>query len=671
MRKGIAYIQRDRRWLLAWTLAVAAAIGLAGWALKHTMLRHLDRDAEAAALNYVESLKAAVPGIATVMQEHHLDPDTRQRLLAMRSVGEIFRFKLFDREGKLLLVSDDLNTTAHITSSERLGSHHGSGAADIARRVLSGHNFIELKSGAGKANRPAWYSEAYVPAQVGGRIVGVVEVYVDQTERRSRIEYSFAQVGAVVLVVLLALGAMGAWHWAQRLAAQRKAEERVRYLARHDVLSGALNRASFHDALEQATWQHQQTGTGFAVLCIDLDRFKGVNDMLGHAAGDEVLRQATTRLRSALRHGDELARLGGDEFAVLQGGVSDAASVQTLAERIVQTLAAPYEVTGQAVACSASVGAALFAVDAHSTEELMHKADLALYRAKAAGRNTFSFYDAALDQQLQQRHSLVQDLRQAIADEALTLHYQPLYAQDGQTLSGYEALLRWQHPVRGNVPPSEFIPVAEDCGLIDTLGTWVLRRACCDAAAWPEGLCVSVNLSAAQFRSPELVSTVAHALADAGLAPERLDLEITESLLMSNTDSVLRMLSALSAMGVRIAMDDFGTGYSSLAYLWRFPFDKVKIDRAFTQGLGQDPKVDLIVRSIISLAHSLQIRVNAEGVETRSQMQALQEQGCDELQGFLLGRPAPLAALSHDGAQQRPQAHAPRPAYASTMQATL
>jgi diguanylate cyclase (GGDEF)-like protein len=670
MRKNIAHMQRDRRWLLAWTLAVAAAIGLAAWALQHTMQRHLHHDAEAAALNYVESLKAAVPGIAAAMQGQPLDADTRERLQAMRTVGEVFRFKLFSRDGALLLVSDEIEKAGSAAPGERLGNHHGSQSREVQQLVLSGHNHIELKSGAGKANRPAWYSEAYVPALVGGSLIGVVEVYVDQTARRARIESSFAQVGAVVLLVLLALGALGAWHWVQRLAAQRKAEERVRYLARHDVLSGALNRASFHDALEQATWQHQQTGAGFAVLCIDLDRFKGVNDLLGHAAGDEVLRQATTRLRSALRHGDELARLGGDEFAVLQGGVSDAASVQTLAERIVQTLAAPYEVAGQRVVCSASVGAALFGVDARSTEELLHKADLALYRAKAAGRNTFSFYDAALDEQLQHRHALVQDLRQAIANEALTLHYQPLYAQDGRTLRGYEALLRWSHPTRGNVPPSEFIPVAEDSGLIETLGTWVLRRACRDAAGWPESVSVSVNLSAAQFRNTELVGTVTCALAEAGLKAERLELEITESLLMSNTESVLRMLSALSAMGVRIAMDDFGTGYSSLAYLWRFPFDKVKIDRAFTQGLGQDPKVELIVRSIISLAHSLQIRVNAEGVETTSQMQALQNQGCDELQGFLLGRPAPLAALSHAGALAQAEPDE-APEFAQTMPAAL
>jgi EAL domain-containing protein (putative c-di-GMP-specific phosphodiesterase class I) len=282
--------------------------------------------------------------------------------------------------------------------------------------------------------------------------------------------------------------------------------------------------------------------------------------------------------------------------------------------------------------------------------ELLHKADLALYRAKSEGRGGFSFYDAALDRQLQSQRDLVRDLREAIANETLGLHYQPQYAADGHSLVGYEALLRWTHPTRGNVPPGDFIGVAESSGLIEPLGRWVLKRACREAAGWPQALAVSVNLSAAQFRSDELMNDVAAALDGSGLPAHRLELEITESLLMSNTDRVLRTLHALSAMGVRIAMDDFGTGYSSLAYLWRFPFDKVKIDRSFTQGLGTDPKVGLIVRSIVSLAHSMEIRVNAEGVETSAQLGALQRYGCDELQGFLLGRPAPADTLHHRGA---------------------
>ena len=420
------------------------------------------------------------------------------------------------------------------------------------------------------------------------------------------------------------------------------------------MLSGALNRASLRDELERAAWSAEAGGQPFAVLCVDLDRFKEVNDALGHAAGDEVIRQVAQRLRALLRHGDHVARLGGDEFAILQSGVTAAVDVTSLAQRVVDTLAVPYEFQGHPIVCGGSAGAAIFGVDSKEVDDLLHKADLALYRAKAEGRGGFSFYEARLDRHLHERRELAHDLGQAIESDAMTLHYQPLYAADGITLVGYEALARWTHPVRGNVPPGDFIPVAEETGLIESLGRWVLRSACAEAASWPEPLTVAVNLSAVQFRHDLLVRTVLDALADAGLAPERLEVEITESLLMADTDRVVRTLHSLSALGVRIAMDDFGTGYSSLAYLWRFPFDKVKIDRAFTKGLAEDPKVNLIVRSIVSLAHSMRIRVNAEGVETEGQMRALQKHGCDELQGFLLGRPQPAAQLVHHNAITEP-----------------
>ena len=495
-----------------------------------------------------------------------------------------------------------------------------------------------------------------------GRVIGVIEVYVDQTQAEAGILAEYGRVALTVAALMLALAAVAGWRGVRHLREQQHVEERVHYLAQHDILSGALNRASFGEALERAVRRHGQDGGAFAVLCIDLDRFKEVNDAFGHAAGDDVLRHVTQRLRGLVRHGDQIARLGGDEFAVLQDGVSGPADVARLAQRIVEVLAEPHDIHGRKLQCAASVGAAVYGTDAGTVPELLHKADLALYRAKSEGRGGFSFYDAALDRQLQSQRDLVRDLRQAIADEALTLHYQPQYDTDGQSLVGYEALLRWMHPTRGNVPPGDFIGVAESSGLIEPLGCWVLRRACREAAGWPQTLAVSVNLSAAQFRSDDLLTTVAAALDESGLPAERLELEITESLLMSNTERVLRTLHALSAMGVRIAMDDFGTGYSSLAYLWRFPFDKVKIDRSFTQGLGTDPKVGLIVRSIVSLAHSMEIRVNAEGVETSAQLGALQRYGCDELQGFLLGRPAPAETLSHRGAvAAAPGRPVPRP----------
>ena len=655
-------LAKDRRPLVLWLVTLLAGLAVVGGVMRAVAGRAITRTAEDSALHYAQVLAAAVPGLQELMQQGRIDPSMIDQLKGLRRVGTIFRFKLYDRAGRQLLVSDDLDrlATDPVLGGGMLGDEHGERSEVVKSLVLSGKSFIELQDGSGRSDRPASYSEAYVPLLRDGALLGVVEVYVDQTDLMGRAMRTLAFVALVVTAVLAALGSIGAMQWSRRLRAQRRAEARVHYLAQHDVLSGALNRASFNDELERAAWRAEAGGSGFAVLCVDLNRFKEVNDSLGHAAGDEVLRQVSHRLHALLRHGDHVARLGGDEFAVLQTGVEGPQDVIKLAQRVVESLATPYQYDGHPIASGGSVGAAIYGADGKQAGELLRKADLALYRAKGDSGG-FSFYEAQLDQQLHERRQLAHDLGIAIESGDLSLHYQPLYAADGVTLTGYEALARWQHPTRGNVPPADFIPVAEETGLIEPLGRMVLRRACVEAATWPDPLTVAVNLSAVQFRNDGIVRMVIDALADTGLAPERLELEITESLLMVDTDRVVRALHALSALGVRIAMDDFGTGYSSLAYLWRFPFDKLKIDRAFTKGLAEDPKVNLIVRSIVSLAHSLQIRVNAEGVETDGQMRALQKHGCDELQGFLLGRPQPADKLSHDNVASGPPARPEMP----------
>jgi diguanylate cyclase (GGDEF)-like protein len=647
---------KDRQPLVLWLISILAGLAIVAVVLRHLALHHLERAAETTGVRHAHLLVAAVPGLGDLLHRGHLDAATVEHLRNLRNVGNVFRFKLFARDGRQLLVSDDLDKPAAglAPNGAVLGDEHGTSSERVKDLVLSGASFIELKDGSGKPDRPATFSEAYVPLLRDGAVMGVVEVYVDQTQTRRSIATTFVTVALTVTLVLGTLAGISSVYWMRRLRAQRRAEERVRYLAQHDVLSGALNRASLREELERAAWCTEDGGAGFAVLCVDLDRFKEVNDELGHAAGDEVIREVSQRLRALLRHGDHVARLGGDEFAILQIGVTGPQDVTTLAQRVVETLAAPYEFQGHPIVCGGSVGAAIYGVDSRQVDDLLHKADLALYRAKADGRGGFSFYEAGLDRQLHERRELAHDLGQAIQAGALTLHYQPLYAADAVTLNGYEALARWQHPVRGNVPPTQFIPVAEETGLIEALGRWVLRTACAEAVRWPEPLTVAVNLSAAQFRNDALVATVLDALAEAGLPPARLEVEITESLLMVDTDRVVRALHDLSALGVRIAMDDFGTGYSSLAYLWRFPFDKVKIDRAFTKGLAEDPKVNLIVRSIVSLSHAMGIRVIAEGVESVGQMRALQKHGVDELQGFLLGRPQPAHHLVHDNAATEP-----------------
>jgi diguanylate cyclase (GGDEF)-like protein len=662
-------------------VAAVAATGLAlAWLVKGASAQLLRLDAEHVARAWAQFAAGSVDELEPFLQGAPLTEATRRDLLRHRKVQEVFRFRLFDRQGMPVLVSDDLDspTPAEEPAGRARGSsaplggglglpssggdgrqRNGIGHGDPRVRdlVLGGKAWIELKAGK-DATRPAVYSEAHVPILRDGRVIGVVEVYVDQTERARRVQSAFGLVAAGAFGLLTALSAaFGAW-WLRRARFERLAEERAHYLARHDALSGLLNRNSFKEALDEAAWRHAGGGSGFAVLCVDLDHFKEVNDTQGHAAGDDMLRQVGDRLRAQVRSGDRVARLASDEFALLLAGAATPDAVTTLAERVIAALAEPFILGRASVSSGCSIGAAMFGVDAATPDEVLQKADLALQRAKAAGRGAFHFYDAALDRRLDERRQLVRDLRAALdaaeaakpgaADGQLALHYQPLLATDGRTVEGYEALLRWRHPVRGPIPPVDFIPLAEDSGLIVPLGRWVLQTACAAAARWPGRLTVAVNLSPAQFGVGAIDQQVREVLADTGLPAPRLEVEITESLLLTHTEDVTATLRALDAMGVKIAMDDFGTGYSSLSYLWRFPFHKVKIDRAFVLHLVDDAKVQLIVRSIVSLARSLGLRVNAEGVETDEQLKLLQELGCDELQGFLLGRPAPLEQLMHE-----------------------
>lgn len=635
-------------------VAAVAVTGLAlAWLVRGASAQLLRVDAEHVARAWAQFAAGSVDELEPFLQGAPLTEAARRDLLRHRKVQEVFRFKLFDREGRAVLVSDDLDAP---TSTAPQRNTIGHGNARVRELVLGGQPWIELKAGQ-DATRPPVYSEAYVPILRDGRVIGVVEVYVDQTERARRVQSAFGLVAAGAFGLLTVLSAaFGAW-WLRRARFERLAEERAHYLARHDALSGLLNRNSFKEALDEAAWRHAGGGSGFAVLCVDLDHFKEVNDTQGHAAGDDMLRQVGDRLRAQVRTGDRVARLASDEFALLLTGAATPEAVTTLAERVIAALAEPFILGRASVSSGCSIGAAMFGVDAATPDEVLQKADLALQRAKAAGRGAFHFYDAALDRRLDERRQLVRDLRAALeaaeaappgaADGQLALHYQPLLAADGRTVEGYEALLRWRHPVRGPIPPVDFIPLAEDSGLIVPLGRWVLQTACAAAARWPAGLTVAVNLSPAQFGAGAIDQQVREVLADTRLPAARLEVEITESLLLTHTEDVTATLRALDAMGVKIAMDDFGTGYSSLSYLWRFPFHKVKIDRAFVLHLVDDAKVQLIVRSIVSLARSLGLRVNAEGVETEEQLKLLQELGCDELQGFLLGRPAPLEQLLH------------------------
>ncbi len=383
-----------------------------------------------------------------------------------------------------------------------------------------------------------------------------------------------------------------------------------------------------------------------AVHCIDLDRFKTVNDTLGHPVGDALLKIAAERLRACVREGDTVARLGGDEFAVVQCGLTDLSGATRLAGRIVEALAETFELQGQQVMIGGSVGVAVSPNDGADSDELLKKADMALYRAKADGKGAFHFFEQAMDEALQARRALELDLRLALAEGQFELYYQPLYSLGVDQVTGCEALLRWRHPVRGMVSPADFIPLAEEIGLINALGEWVLREACREAAGWPQPVRLAVNLSPAQFRDRHLVSTVVSALAASGLAAERLELEITESVLLQDTAGNMSILHDLKALGVRISMDDFGTGYSSLSYLRSFPFDKIKIDQTFVRDILDDADALAIIKAVLDLGTSLGITTTAEGVESVEQLDELRRQGCGEIQGYFISRPKPAAEIA-------------------------
>jgi diguanylate cyclase (GGDEF)-like protein len=432
---------------------------------------------------------------------------------------------------------------------------------------------------------------------------------------------------------------------------QRQQEARIQHLARHDALTELPNRAQFLDAME-ALEAALDRGEAAAVLCIDLDHFKSVNDTYGHSIGDKLLKQASARLWGTTRETDLLARLGGDEFSLLLRPVDKPSEAATIAERIVKTMSSPFSIDGHQIAVGSSVGIAMAPQDGSTPDVLMKNADMALYRAKSEGRSTYHFFEKDMDAQIQKRRMIEAGLRAALANNELRLVFQPLVGLKENRVTCLEALLRWTHNDVA-ISPVEFIPIAEETGLIVPIGEWVLREACATAVRWPGTPRVAVNLSPVQFKSKRLFETVHAILADTGLPPTRLELEITESLLLTDNEQTLHTLHRLRAIGIRISMDDFGTGYSSLSYLRAFPFDKIKIDRSFMRDLESRGDSLAIIKAVIGLGHSLGMSTTAEGVETEEQLEAVREQGCNEVQGFLFSPPLEpsqvLSLLAREG----------------------
>jgi diguanylate cyclase (GGDEF)-like protein/PAS domain S-box-containing protein len=421
---------------------------------------------------------------------------------------------------------------------------------------------------------------------------------------------------------------------------RRRADERIAHLAHYDALTDLPNRVLFREQIEREL-QRTSRGEQFALLYIDIDEFKGINDSLGHHVGDELLKAVASRIRSCIRETDLIARLGGDEFAVIQTSVGDVADVVEFVTRIQEAIRQPYQCLGHQLSTDASIGIALAPQDGTDLDQLIKNADLAMYGAKANGRRTYRFFEPAMDASAKARLTMEQDLRQALVDGGFEIHYQPLVHLHTNEVSGCEALLRWRHPERGMISPAEFIPVAEDTGLINELGEWVLRTACTEAAGWPDHVLLAVNVSPVQLKCPTVALKIAGALAASGLSPSRLEVEITEAVLIHDDETALAILHQLRAIGVRIVLDDFGTGYSSLSYLKRFPFDKIKIDRCFVSDIAEIDGSSAIVQAVVNIAASRNMTTTAEGVETAEQRDMLRTLGCTEMQGYLFSAAKP------------------------------
>jgi diguanylate cyclase (GGDEF)-like protein len=634
--KALANVSLLRR-IGTLVVGLGILIGGTGLIMKITTDYLLYQEATSTARSWARYIAESVSDLEEIAAGEQPSAASMAFFQATRKAGQVFRWMIFNQEGYSQLVADR-DAIALVNLSEF--------SAEAARSVRLEQPIVDVKEGK-SADLPSFFGKAYVPVIVNGKAIAVVAAYVDQTEARDRFSNTFL-IAAASLCLLTGLAfTIPAIAWYRGTKQKQQADRRIRFLAHHDALTELTNRPYLIEQLERILAVLPMRGGSLAVHFIDLDRFKEVNDTLGHDGGDFLLMTAAERLRAVIRAGDVAARLGGDEFVVVQSGVADKAQAEDFAQRIILALTAPIQFNAHEILATVSIGVALAPGDGSSSERLLKSADLALYKAKDDGRNCVRFFLPEMDTELEARIELERVIRNAVVHDRFVLHYQPLFEMSNRRLIGFEALIRLPAEDGTLIPPLVFIPVAEDLRLIDKIGEWVLREACRTAATWPEHLTVAVNLSSAQFLAGSVSGIVAAALKDTGLAAHRLELEITETLLLANTEAILAELQTLKAMGVAIVMDDFGTGYSSLSYLWRFPFDKIKIDRSFMQGFdGAGGDAETVVKTIIALGRELQVRVTVEGVETAKQAAFLDKANGDQAQGFFFGRPVPASEVS-------------------------
>ena len=620
-------VSLKKHWLWAGLVVLSALIAAAALVAPGKISRYeLDREAQTAAgrlkvqmLNEPDTLFYALasPSFTTQFAD----------ILNKWGYGpRVLRYELYDKEGNLTFTSG----LAGLKLDDEL-------ATVLAAPAMEAPKVALYQSQDGR--KPSNFASLTLPLALNGEPRGTLVVYLDQSDQATVLANYFTWVVGITLALLgagIALPAAFAW---MRGRERRKAEAQVRYLEEHDALTGLSNRKTFVGSLSEAIVRMHRDRTHIAVLCLDIDKFKEFNEAADLSGGDQVLRDIGGRIQSTLRQNDLIARLAGDEFAIALVDITNLGDVMAFMNRLVEALRRPLQVAGKEMMVTTSVGIALAPADGDTAATVLRHAGIALARAKGDGGQRMCFFEQSMDKALQRRRMVEHELRLALGREEFEVVYQPQYDLATEKQCGSEALVRWQHPVHGKIAPGHFISVAEDTGLIVPLGEWVLRRACTDAVKWPEPLIVAVNLSPAQFRDGDIAETVAEVLKETALPPQRLELEITESLLINDTEEVLGKLNRLRQLGVAIAMDDFGTGYSSLSYLARFPFSKIKIDRQFIRNMTRDPAMRAIVKTIIALGKSLDVIITAEGVETQEQAAMLREFGCPQVQGFLYGYP--------------------------------
>jgi diguanylate cyclase (GGDEF)-like protein len=641
-----------RRGLVLLLLALSILVGGTWMTIKLTANYFIRQDARDNAVTWANSLAAHVADLEQIASGEQPSTQSLAFFNTARTIGHVFRYVIYNRQGYSQLISDA----------------NGLSQADISTRSGEALQAMQNRSPVVKAQTgtspglPAYFAEAFVPVEVGDRIVAIVAASIDETAQRARF-YEAALLGSLALCSLTALAfAIPAIAWYRRTREKQRADRHIRFLAHHDSLTGLANRARLIEKLDAAMALLPATGRWLAVHYLDIDNFKQVNDTLGHDGGDFLLSTIGKRLSAVVRQrGDVVARLGGDEFVVVQSGVRAKQDAADFARRIAAVISAPMTFREQQMQAYSTIGIALAPTDGTTPERLLKSADLALYDGKSHGRNRIRFFLPEMDAAMQERVRIEKILRSALDRNGLEIYYQPIFEKHGDALIGFEALARLPAPDGSLIPPAVFIPLAEELRLIDKLGEWVLREACKAAQSWPETLSVAVNLSAVQFEGDDIEEVVARALRDSGLAPRRLELEITETLMLRNSDGVMATLRKLKQMGVAIVMDDFGTGYSSLSYLWKFPFDKIKIDRSFMENFeraGQD--VETVVKTIIALGRELKMRVTVEGVETPEEVDFLYDVDADEVQGFYFGRPMPASEVASNIIEQVRRSVAPK-----------